>query len=539
MFALMAATAAQAQVLNQYENTFNGSFGGCASVPAKYSSDGKAYLVTTDEGDKNTQLSVYDDKLSKVKTIDIAEPENARSYDITRERDRVTTVVMTNYDKGESDGWKDWMLDQGLAPLTLEEAKSYLASQEEFNVDSTYVNEDTTFMLSSSQNDYFLPEVYGLEYPEKLYFYIGGKLYSRENHWDNWSQESITLTGKYDWEVDEFFLRRWKKNNILLSISLDEAKSYLANNNFSVDSTSTSVNADTTYLFSFNSEYYLYDYEEDFGHMYPTEFFAYSSDGKLFWHRKYYYVSRSYTGEWKETKEENSYLSCDYPCDFSIQDYNANSLGGYEVHIMATQTLFNSDDSYEYIMPVFTIEAGTPYERDRDNDGETDYIETHYYAEARAFNIVSDNGNILQTVNLPTGLCLSNMYLVTINNEQYFLCSAYKSDEGYYQDYYNVFYTIGNDGSTQIQQVGEPMRTRVHPTVAGRNETITVELDGNGNGEKEIFVSNAAGQTVYKSKVAAGQKQVLINASGLSRGMNIISVRGGKGKTNSNKVIVK
>lgn len=540
MFALMAATAAQAQVLNQYGNSFNEDFSGCGVIPAKYSSDSKAYLVTTDQGDKNTQLSVYDDKLNKVKTIDIAEPENARGYAIEKERGEVTKVVMTNYDKGEEfDEWKDWMLDNGLAPLTLEEAKSYIASIN-FNIGSTYVNEDTTFMLSSSQYDYLSPEVYEQKYPVNLYFYIDGKLYKRENNWtvDDWGNPSeVKLTWHNDFETSDWDWKQWKKENNLLSLSLDEAKSYLASGwrwgNFSVDS--TSVSADTTYLFSFNPEYYFSDYEEDFGRMYPTYFFAYSSDGKLFSQNKSYRIIRSYTGEWEETKEEYGYYD-DYPENIHIMNYNESP--DYEEGITLTQTLFNNDDAYEYIMPVLTIEANNTQEEDRDGDGETDYIRTYYAPRANAFKVVSDNGNTLQTVNMPTGLSFGAIYLLNINDEQYLLCHASKKED--YRDSYSIFYTIGNNGgSTQIQQVGEPMRTRVHPTVAGRNETITVELDGNGNGEKEIFVSNAAGQTVYKSKVAAGQKQVLINASGLSRGMNIISVRGGKGKTNSNKVIVK
>lgn len=534
MFALMAATAAQAQVLNQYGNSFNEDFTGCGVIPAKYSSDSKAYLVTKDQGDKNTQLSVYDDKLNKVKTIDIAEPENARDYTITKAKKLVTTVEMTYYDKNEvTNDWIYWMLENGLVTLTLEEAKSYLASIN-FNIDSTYVNEDTTFMLSSSQDDYFFPDYYEQKYPEKLYFYLNGKLYDRENRWtmDDWANPSeVILADISDNETSNW--TRWKKENNLLSLSLDEAKSFLANNNFSVDS--TSVNADTTYLFSFNPEYYFSDYEEDFGHMYPTYFFAYSSDGKLFSQNKSYIIIRSYTGEWEETKEEYGYYD-DYPENIHIMNYNESP--DYEEGITLTQTLFNNDDAYEYIMPVLTIEANNTQEEDRDGDGETDYIRTYYAPRANAFKVVSDNGNTLQTVNMPTGLSFGAIYLLNINDEQYLLCHASKKED--YRDSYSIFYTIGNNGgSTQIQQVGEPMRTRVHPTVAGRNETITVELDGNGNGEKEIFVSNAAGQTVYKSKVAAGQKQVLINASGLSRGMNIISVRGGKGKTNSNKVIVK
>lgn len=58
------------------------------------------------------------------------------------------------------------------------------------------------------------------------------------------------------------------------------------------------------------------------------------------------------------------------------------------------------------------------------------------------------------------------------------------------------FYAIAPTTSA-IKKVGPSIKTRVHPTIAERNQKITVETEASRS-PRTIVVSNAAGQTVWK-----------------------------------------
>ena len=54
-----------------------------------------------------------------------------------------------------------------------------------------------------------------------------------------------------------------------------------------------------------------------------------------------------------------------------------------------------------------------------------------------------------------------------------------------------------------------------------------------------IAVTNAGGQVVYSTKVAAGENTVRINSHHLSSGLNVVSVNDANGMNENCKVIVK
>ena len=92
----------------------------------------------------------------------------------------------------------------------------------------------------------------------------------------------------------------------------------------------------------------------------------------------------------------------------------------------------------------------------------------------------------------------------------------------------------GSSGVNAVKAVG---KVSVSPRVAERNQDITVSAEGTG--VREVIVSNAAGKTVYKTKVAAGQSTVRINSGVLGSGLNVVSVKANDGKSENCKVIVK
>lgn len=305
---------------------------------------------------------------------------------------------------------------------------------------------------------------------------------------------------------------------------------------------STSVVNDTTYFFStyyYSSPDYYYS-ESEYGPFYPRMFYAYGPDGCL------YLVVRekthtAYTGEWTLSRDETAthYQSSPF-LGLAVYNYDGGttSLG----KIFASQTLFNGDDAYEYIQPIYDYYVTMRIEEDRDYDGEVDFTRTGYEPRVTGFNIVSDNGATLQTVSFGNGLYADSdddyCKMLKIDNKHYIVCSVYEEKENGNRQYYSMLYNI-TPGTTGIKQVGEPIKTRVYPTVTDRNGTVTVESGGNSDTAREVSVANAAGQTLLRTTIPAGSKAVTIAANRLSQGMNIVTVRGTKDNARSTKVMVK
>lgn len=318
------------------------------------------------------------------------------------------------------------------------------------------------------------------------------------------------------------------------SLTLDDAKQYIANQGYSVDS--MSVVKDSTYFFTFDNPSGFYYRDWKYGRKYPTRFWALTTNGL-------YQVFKDYTTEygdnWVERKEYDAYGNGRYSFIKLGIGNCENSLSSDE-YVLATQTLFNNDEAYEYICPVLeTRQQGEVRKDDRDGDGEIDRYETYYSIYATGFKVISESGAILSTVSFGNNLVTGSTYqnLITINDKRYLRFDVHELSNGISGASYNIFYKIDRNASS-IRQMGAPIKTKVYPTVADRNETITVEVGGNA-ADREVFVHNAAGQTVFRQTVPAGQNTVQVNAAMLSRGLNVVSVKSGKGGSEACKVIVK
>lgn len=243
-------------------------------------------------------------------------------------------------------------------------------------------------------------------------------------------------------------------------------------------------------------------------------------------------VESTYTGEWTEETKYGS--PDDWDAYFVPLHYYDTSEDDSDNSLDFSQTFFNSDSKYEFIQPCYEL-VEQRYESDRDYDGEVDYIEIYYKPKVIGYGIINELGETLQTIipNLPEGHSIYNScHLLNINGKCY-LVMEYYGNSGAYSLYYRI--TPGQSG---VQQVGEPIRTSVFPTMPRRDEMVTVELDDSADTQREIVVTNAQGQTVYKQRVAPGEKRVQINSGRLSHGLNIVTVKGDNSQQ-SCKVIVK
>ena len=199
------------------------------------------------------------------------------------------------------------------------------------------------------------------------------------------------------------------------------------------------------------------------------------------------------------------------PSALHVQMLNANS-ADYTIYL--TQTLFNDDEKFEYLSEAG---SGTPTE----------------------LKVVSEDGTVLQTLKFLAGVEVyrgDGIGLFVMGSNKYLRIGKSVDENG--NEYINL-YKINKDAKdpSKVSIATAPMRVSVSPRMASRNQDINVVAEGNG--VREVIVTNAAGQVVYSTKVAAGENNVRISSRRLSSGLNVVSVKGADGKEENCKVIVK
>lgn len=314
--------------------------------------------------------------------------------------------------------------------------------------------------------------------------------------------------------------------------SLEKSINYLNSQGYGSFEYQYAVNYIDTILVRNSDDFFKFD---EFGTKYPQYYYLYEGNsGILYGCRDYYQIA--YTGDWTETREDDGGTSSMARIRFI--DYDSGN-PCEDDPVWLTQTLFNSDSKYEYVRSKIRIEAGKSYEQDRDNDGVVDYEATFYRTVCVGFEIVSEDGTVLQSVDFARGTLDDRIegYILKLNGKYYLMFDTYERCDSEGTNYYKLVYSI-DKGTTSVQQVGEPRRISVRPSLAERHAPITVETP-DAQRDRRLTVTNAAGQTVWKQIIPAGQSSVQIDGSRLSRGLNIVNVEGDSKQDNSCKVIVK
>lgn len=278
---------------------------------------------------------------------------------------------------------------------------------------------------------------------------------------------------------------------------------------------------------------------------YPTRWFWLTTDGSLNMVRRYYTVKAD-VGEFVEG-EKVYHTGSFNMIDLSFSDYDAPY--EQEARVNITQTLFNDDAKFEFIRPLVTdglsdVYQGTSYEFTDGMEIEVPYIIKKYGGKISGFQVVNEDGAVLQTINFDGNFVMSyskddNGDLLRIHGKLYLAFYGRVIDESNNTcRYATLVYQLDRQGN-QIKKVAEHVGgVCVYPRVADRTGQITVELNEDGNGISEIRVVNANGQTEVRVPVKAGQKRVTIPANQLSRGMNVVNAVGGRSRS-AHKVMIK
>lgn len=199
------------------------------------------------------------------------------------------------------------------------------------------------------------------------------------------------------------------------------------------------------------------------------------------------------------------------PVYLEVHNLNGNTA---DYFMYLTQTLFNNDEKFEYVVPITTR-----------------------YDRSMGLKIISDDGTILQTLMFP-----DNLWGYSEKFKLYRIGDSFYIEAGWYEDAegkacMNLYKINKSADPSKVSIATAPMRVSVSPRVADSSQDITVVAEGSGL--REVIVTNAVGQVVYSTKVVSGENTVRINSRHLSPGLNVVSVKGADGKDENCKVIVK
>lgn len=284
------------------------------------------------------------------------------------------------------------------------------------------------------------------------------------------------------------------------------------------------VNHETYYLPNDRDYYYYY---EIYGNKYPNKIYLWNNSTNGGYERDYIYTYESWgnTGLYEESEIEHDYAT---PCPSDIYPMSSSCLE-YE-NFQISQTLFNNDEAFEWIVPI--LEAV-----DYSFSNESYKIEGKII-RSTGFRIESQDGTVITTIKYPSGLYGSNYvdpYLYMMNNNNYLFIELSNIDNsaGYY-----MAYEIDKSNAS-INAVDAPRHIKINPTMPQLGTNVNITFDSPTETSCKVIVTSVSGKTVYVQNVEAGTTSASINTARFEKGMYIVTVHDGKSSHENTKIIIR
>lgn len=213
------------------------------------------------------------------------------------------------------------------------------------------------------------------------------------------------------------------------------------------------------------------------------------------------------------------------------QDYCPDGLATF------SQTLFNQDENFEYVAPIYTTET-------------VEYVKTYTKQSwtgdfITGFKIMTTDGAELQSVNFPAGYVDNgadcDVWVLNGNRYLSFRVEPMTAELGEYEysplGCYLLYKINGNSSVSYVK--AQRHSARVFPTMASRSEVITVSFDSPTTQTCTVNMVNAQGRAVRSLRVDAGSESVNLSTDGLERGVYVVTVSDGADIRENCKVIIR
>ena len=286
--------------------------------------------------------------------------------------------------------------------------------------------------------------------------------------------------------------------------------------------------------------YFAYDY---FGMQYPKVYFIENSEG-LTGYRVEYAVEYS---EWQATGTTVNDYSADQDrirlCNINLNNGDGRANSYFEV----SQTLFNSDEGFEYILPKYKLSAngnvGGSYVINGGSDTEqittqrSVVISEQKELALAGFQVLSEDGNVVSDItfdgDFEGSIDLDCAFVITIGNTTYLAFDGYSNGQSS-----TIFYKIDRSTSSIQKVKTAPSTMKLTPTVVNSGSTINVNFGDDNVKGSDLVVVSASGAAVQTYHVPAGQTSAQIQAN-TSAGMYCISRLQKNKAAETKKIIVK
>lgn len=236
--------------------------------------------------------------------------------------------------------------------------------------------------------------------------------------------------------------------------------------------------AKTDYQFWPTEEEYYWK-TDAYGKLYPSFYYQWNvEDGTI--SKVYVEYSEAYTGDWETIAvEEGDYGSPGIKRTY-LYDFDNNSWP--EESVAFTQTLFNTDERFEYVQ---YLEEETEWveEHDDDGDGEPDYRIIHHGWKEAGFRIMSEDGTVLQAIRHDGYLVSDKEVWVCKLNDKLYIVANYWNPEGGGRE--TVFYKIDQQTTSVNRVKAVPASAKLIYSLDGRQQPtmqrgVNVVRDGDG-----------------------------------------------------------
>lgn len=248
-------------------------------------------------------------------------------------------------------------------------------------------------------------------------------------------------------------------------------------------------------------------------------------------HYMQYYIYREPKySDWQVTDEQTVEDSYHIPNQF-IYNYDADIVTG-DTRFFFTQTMFNNDDKYEYIVPVYEMEKdGSTNETDfawQGNERIAVKRKTHYYSKTVRHDVMSEDGNVIMSIHAYI------LYRFFLYGGKVYVCTLEYTPDGKKESFYAI------DAQTNAIQTVQADFVKIFPRMAGRGESITVETAGEAAGQRrEVVVTSMDGRIVSRVAVPAGETVTHINTSRMAGGVYNFTVYAGGKNIENGKIVIR
>ena len=300
--------------------------------------------------------------------------------------------------------------------------------------------------------------------------------------------------------------------------------------------------ADSVYTTEDGAKFYVMEFfdEWEYGKKYPAiawrRMHEDKYDEEILRYVEFEYEEK-YDGEWEITENTN-YIE---PFAISLRELNNNPYGETynEDGLSCTQTLFNSDEKYEYAFPKYSFTEGK-YEEDRDGDGDVDYIHSYWYAKYDGFDVISEDGNIVLSYTFDQAASTDKdeaYFDIYIWGEKTYICIDSYDDTN--NMWLNEFYSFDRNTSQITRVADNNALMRMIPAMPRKNTSVTVELSEESVKEGgQLIVTDMNGRKVHSTIVGVNQTSVRVPLHRMSSGVYNVTLTNNGERIENSKLII-